>query len=86
MCKYLFIPVILETHDIREHKAVTNLDHFVKLRLLIFLYLTPCIFLILVFLGPMIVVGIDMSPKCFFDLLCKPRALTIPQAKVRSVY
>jgi len=60
LCKYLFILVILETHDIGELKAVTDLDHLVKLRLLLFLYLIPvtyCIFLILVFLAPRIAVA-----------------------------
>ena len=36
LCKYLFIPVILETYDIGELKAVTDLDHLIKLRLLLF--------------------------------------------------
>ena len=60
LCKYLFILVILEIHDIGELKAVTDLDHLVKLRLLLFLYLIPvtyCIFLILVFLAPRIAVA-----------------------------
>ena len=51
LCKYLFIPVILETHDIGELKAVTDLDHLVKLRLLLFLYLIPVNILHLPYLG-----------------------------------
>ena len=51
LCKYLFILVILETHDIGELKAVIDLDHFVKLRLLIFLHLTPVNILHLPYLG-----------------------------------
>ena len=31
LCKHLFIPVILETHDIGELKAVTDLDHLVNI-------------------------------------------------------
>ena len=50
LCKYLFITVILETHDIGELKAVTDLDHLVKLRLL-FLYLIPVNILHLPYLG-----------------------------------
>ena len=51
LCKYLFILVILETYDIGELKAVTDLDHLVKLRLLLFLYLILVNILHLPYLG-----------------------------------
>jgi hypothetical protein len=35
LCKYLLILVILESLDVGELKAITDLDHLVKLRLLL---------------------------------------------------
>jgi hypothetical protein len=49
--KYLLILVILESHDVVELKAVTNLDHLVKLRLLLVLYLIAVNVLHLPYLG-----------------------------------
>ena len=74
LCKYLFILVILETHDIGELKAVTDLDHLVKLRLLLFLYLIPINILHLPYLGlprtkdsSGIEVGMKLIPKPIVD-------------------
>jgi Asp-tRNA(Asn)/Glu-tRNA(Gln) amidotransferase A subunit family amidase len=74
LCKYLFILVILETHYIRELKAGTDLDHLVKLRLLLFLYLIPVNILHLPYLGlphtkdgSDIEVGMKLIPKPVVD-------------------
>jgi hypothetical protein len=60
LCKYLLVPVILETYDIRVLKPVTDPNHLIKLRLLLLLYLIPvndCIFTILLFLALRIAVA-----------------------------
>ena len=74
LCKHLFIPVILETHDIGELKAVTDLDHLVKLRLRLFLYLIPVNILHLPYLGlprtndsSGIQVGMKLIPRPIVD-------------------
>jgi hypothetical protein len=70
LCKYLIIPLVLESHDVGELKAVTDLDHLVKLRFLLVLYLIPVNILHLPYLdlsrtknGSGIKVGMKLIPK-----------------------
>jgi hypothetical protein len=51
LSKYLLIPMVLESHDVGELKAVTDLDHLVKLRPLLVLHLIPINVLHLPYLG-----------------------------------